>query len=139
MDTIYAAVMRSSLAPSSAEDMGYMVAAAQAEEMSMSGHVVLADAVTGEPGTRAIWDAAPGQAVTVELVCSDVDAHRARVERRRAETPPDACSVPDWPTVASRRRVAWDRATLRLDSAREAPEVLAHRLRAALACARPSF
>ena len=137
-DTIDAAVMRSSLAPSSAEEVGTVVAAAQAEEMLVPGHVVLADAVTGEPEAHAIWDAVPGQAATVEVVCSDVDVHRARVERRRAETPPDACSVPDWPAVASRRWVAWDRPTLRLDSAREAPEVLAHRLRAAPACAHPS-
>ena len=128
VDTIEAAVMRSVLAPASVEDAGYRVAAAQAEEMTAGGHVVVADAVNADPEGRAIWGSA---ALVVEVVCSDTATHRARVERRRDETPVET-HVPDWPAVATRRWVPWGRPALRLDTARASPGALASRLREAL-------
>ena len=123
VDAIEAAVTASALRPTSAQDAGCRVAAAQAEEMLACGHVVVADAVNAEPEGRAIWGPAT---LVVELTCSDPAAHRARVERRRAEAPPET-RVPDWRAVAARRWVPWDRPVLRLDSADAPPEALAAR------------
>ena len=128
VDTIEAAVMASLLRPASAEDAGYRVAAAQAEEMLAGGHVVVADAANAGPEGRAIWGPAT---LVVEVVCSDRAAHRTRVERRRAETP-FGTWVPDWPAVVARRWVPWDRPVLRLDAADAPPEALAARMWGAL-------
>ena len=125
VDTIEAAVTASALRPASAEDAGYRVAAAQAVEMVAGGHVVVVDAVNADPEGRAIWGPAT---LVMEVVCSDPEAHRVRVERRRAEAPPGT-RVPDWPAVAARRWVPWDPPVPRLDTAVASAEALATRLR----------
>lgn len=130
VDTIEGAVMRSVLRPASAEDIGYLVAAAQAEEMIAGGHVVVADAVNAEPSGRVIWDVVPGPRLTVEVVCTDRALHRARVEERYTRTPPGALTS-DWPAVEARPWVPWDRPVLRLDTAEASPEALAGELRRA--------
>lgn len=128
VDAIEAAVMRSVLRLTSAEDTGYLVAAAQAEEMIAGGHVVVGDAVNAEPRGRVIWDVVPGPRLTVEVVCSDRALHESRVGRRHAQASPGAL-VSDWPAVEARRWVPWDRPVLRLDSARASPEALAEAVR----------
>ena len=130
IDAIEAAVMASALrptsdAPDALGDVGYRIAAAQAEDLTAAGHVVLGDAANAVPEARAAWGPA---ALVVEVVCSDPAAHEARVRRRHAEDP----ATPGWATASARRWVPWDRPVLRLDAARATPEALAERLRAAL-------
>ena len=127
IDAIEAAVMASALRPAadhpdSLGDVGYRVAAAQAEELSAGGHVVLGDAANAVPEARAAWGPA---ALVVEVICSDPAAHEARIRRRHAEEP----GTPDWEAVRARRWEPWDRPVLRLDTARAAAGALADGLR----------
>lgn len=124
IDTIEAALMRSVLRPASVEDMGYLVAAAQAAELIGGGHVVVGDAVNATSEGRAAWDVVPGPRLTVEVVCSDEVRHRKRIEDRWAVDPRRS----NWAAVEARRWVPWDRPVLRLDTAEETPEALAERL-----------
>lgn len=132
VDTIEGAVTSSCLRvdrddPAGLGDVGYRVAAAQARELGAAGHVVLGDAVNAVPEARAAWGE---PALVVEVVCSDRALHRARVEGRRARTPPGTYT-PDWPAVEARPWVPWDRPVLRLDTAEASPEALAGELRRA--------
>ena len=64
--------------------MAYAVAA---DNLAL-GRTVIADCVNPWPLTREAWRAVAGRAgvrvVEVEVVCSDVDEHRRRVESRVA-------------------------------------------------------
>ena len=125
VDAIEAAVSASALRPASAEDAGYRVAAAQAEEMAAGGHVVVGDAVNEDPAGREIWGPA---ALVVEVVCSDRAAHEARVRARHAQ----AAGTPGWEAVRARHWEPWGRPVLRLDTAHATPEALAEELWRAL-------
>lgn len=66
----------------------YGVVAAVAEQQLRMGHPVIADAVNAAPAAREVWQAlAEGYGCelrVLEVVCSDEDLHRARVEQRNA-------------------------------------------------------
>lgn len=55
VDTIEQAICESELAPATAIDAGYRVAAAQAVELTEQGQDVVCDAVNADPRARAIW------------------------------------------------------------------------------------
>ena len=55
VDTIEQAICESLLAPDSAIDAGYRVAAAQAAELASLGHDVVCDAVNADARGRALW------------------------------------------------------------------------------------
>ena len=84
------------------------------------GHTVIADCVNPWPLTRAAWRAvaerAGVRAIEVEVVCSDVDEHRRRVESRVADIP--GHRVPTWAEVLARDYRAWDSERIVIDTAR---------------------
>ena len=67
-------------------DHGYRVAYAVAEDNLRLGRTVIADCVNPWPLTRQEWEAvasrAAARAVSVELVCSNIEEHKRRVESR---------------------------------------------------------
>ena len=67
-------------------DEGYRVAYAVAEDNLRLGRIVIADCVNPWPLTRREWQAVASRAaardVNVELVCSDIEEHKRRVESR---------------------------------------------------------
>src|SRR6266545_8197599 len=71
------------------EGEGYRVAYAVAEDNLRLGRIVIADCVNPWPLTRGEWrsvaDRADVRAADVEVVCSDTDEHRRRVESRTAD------------------------------------------------------
>src|SRR5262245_10762006 len=71
------------------EAEGYRIAYAVAEDNLRLGRSVVADCVNPWPLTRREWrsvaDRAGARAVDVEIVCSDLEEHRRRVESRRAD------------------------------------------------------
>jgi predicted kinase len=102
------------------ESEGYRVAHAVAEDNLRLGRIVVADCVNPWPLTRNEWravaDRAGVRALEVEIVCSDVDEHRRRVESRQ----PDIAShkLPAWSEVLERDYRAWDGDRLVIDTAR---------------------
>jgi predicted kinase len=98
---------------------GYAVAHAVAEDNLRLGLTVIADAVNPWPITRDEWrsvaERAGVRAVDLEIVCSDVDEHRRRVESRSADI--FGHRVPTWSEVIERDYRPWSRDRLVIDTA----------------------
>jgi predicted kinase len=100
-------------------DEGYRVAYAVAEDNLRLGRIVIADCVNPWPLTRNEWHAVANRAlarvVSVELVCSDLDEHKRRVEARM----PDIAHhrLPTWSEVMAHDYRPWDTERLVIDTA----------------------
>jgi predicted kinase len=85
---------------------------------------VIADSVNPLPVTRAAWRDAAARAgkgaVEAEIVCTDLDEHRRRVEAREPDLP--GHTLPTWREVVGREYQPWDREPIRIDTAKTAVE-----------------
>lgn len=101
------------------EGEGYDVARAVAEDNLRVGLSVVADCVNPWPVTRNEWQAVASRvgvrAMHVEIVCSDVDEHRRRVESRVADI--TGHRLPTWSDVLQRDYRPWDGERLVIDTA----------------------
>jgi predicted kinase len=98
---------------------GYLAAYRLAADNLGLGRVVVADSVnpleiTRHAYRRAALDAGVGS-LEVEVVCSDVEVHRQRVETRQTEV--EGLVPPTWSEVRALHYEAWNRRHLILDSA----------------------
>ncbi|KQQ82905.1 hypothetical protein ASF73_18775 [Xanthomonas sp. Leaf131] len=115
---------------------GYLVAYAIAEANLRQGQVVVADSVNPLPVTRDAWrDVARrthSRLLEIEVVCSDRDVHRQRVESRHSEVA--GLRMPDWSSVLAHDYVAWTEPHWVIDSAvlsaEQAVAEIMHRLAA---------
>lgn len=102
------------------EGEGYSVAYAVAEDNLRLGRTVVADCVNPWPLTRKTWrsvaDRAGAPIVEVEIVCSDVDEHKRRIESRSTDI--TGHKLPTWSEVLERDYRAWDRERVVVDTAR---------------------
>lgn len=98
---------------------GYYAAAAVAVDNLRNGLDVVADSVNPWPDSRRIWleaaKRAEAAAVKVEVICSDEDEHRQRVETRHSDI--EGQTLPSWRDVLERGYVPWREADLCLDTA----------------------
>jgi len=105
-------------------DEGYRVGYAVAEDNLRLGRIVVADAVNPWPLTRDAWRSVAARsgvrALDVEIVCSDEDEHKRRVEARTPDIP--GHTLPTWQEVHERDYRPWDRERLVIDTARCGPE-----------------
>ena len=101
------------------DDKGYRVAYALAEDNLRVGLTVIADSVNPDAMTRDAWRAvarrANVRAIDIEIVCSDVEEHRRRVESRTSDI--QGFTVPTWREVVEREYDAWERVDVRVDTA----------------------
>ena len=131
IDTIEHALHVAGVAPM--DDKGYRVAYALAEDNLKVGLTVIADSVNPIAITRDAWRAvarrANVRAIDVEIVCSDLEEHRCRVESRTSDI--EGFTVPTWRDVIAREYDAWDRVDVCVDTAgRSIDEVCATLARA---------
>ena len=102
------------------EEEGYTVAHAVAADNLALGRTVIADCVNPWPLTRGAWRVVAQRAgvrvVEVEMVCSDVQEHRRRVESREPDIP--GHELPAWKDVVERDYRPWTSARLVIDTAR---------------------
>jgi predicted kinase len=102
------------------DEHGYRVAYAVAEDNLRLGRTVIADCVNPWPLTRREWQAvasrAAARAISVELVCSDIEEHKRRVESRSPDI--DRHRVPTWSEVMAHDYRPWDSDRLVVDTAR---------------------
>jgi predicted kinase len=119
IDSIEQAIRESGAVPGSPGDAGYRAAYAVAEDNLRLGRDVIGDSVNPWMLTRNAWrDAglrAGAQVVEVEIVCSDIEQHRRRLETRTSEVP--GLILPDWQAVIGRDYHPWDRDRLTIDTA----------------------
>ena len=121
VDSIEQAIRDSGVVPGDLRDAGYRAAQAVAIDNLRFGRDVIADCVNDWKIARDGWQAvglrAGVEVVWVEIVCSDPDEHRRRVEARASEVP--RLELPDWPAVVGRDYHDWDRERLVVDTAGE--------------------
>ena len=114
-------------------DHGYRVAHAVAEENLGIGHTVIADSVNGWAVSRGPWrqvaERAAASYLEVEVVCSDPDEHRRRVETRTADIA--GHRLPSWEEVVARDYEPWG-ADLVVDTARLSLEEAVAKIRSAV-------
>lgn len=100
-------------------DEGYRVAYAVAEDNLRLGQIVVADSVNPWSLTRNDWREVARRAAVpsldVEVVCSDLEEHRRRVESRTGDIPDHR--LPTWQQVLARDYHPWDRERLVVDTA----------------------
>jgi predicted kinase len=98
---------------------GYGVAYAVAEDNLRLGRAVVADCVNPWPLTRNEWrsvaERAGVEALVVEIVCSDADEHRRRVESRSPDIP--GHRLPSWRDVLERDYRPWEEERVVIDTA----------------------
>jgi predicted kinase len=135
IDSIELAIRESGVTVVSLDDAGYRVGYAVAEDNLRLGRVVIADSVNPLPITRDAWRAVADRAqvplVEVELICSDKNEHRRRVEQRLCKPPADG--GPTWAEVVARDYREWDRDHVVVDTATQTPDQLVANLQSMLA------
>ena len=119
IDAIEQAIRDSGIGDGPMTDTGYRVGYAVAEDNLRLGRLIIADSVNPIAASRDAWRAAATRAgvraVDVEVVCSDPEAHRARVEARVADIP--GHRLPSWPEVVAREYEPWQGDRLVIDTA----------------------
>jgi predicted kinase len=122
IDSIEGALHRAGI--TSISDEGYRIAYALAEDNLKLGLTVIADSVNPVAITRDAWRAvarrANVRAVEVEIVCSDREEHRRRVESRTSDI--EGFTGPTWREVIEREYEHWDPVDARIDTARRTVE-----------------
>jgi predicted kinase len=112
---------------------GYVIANALAAETLLIGRTVIADCVNPVAASRNGWretaDRCAACLVEIELVCSDADLHRRRVESRPTDVV-SGHSQPTWDDVVKRDYESWDREHLVLDTATDTVDHLTDRAEA---------
>jgi predicted kinase len=103
---------------------GYMVAYGVALDNLRLGLDVVADSVNPLPVTRDAWrDVAKDAGVPyteIEVICSDAQEHRRRVETRSSTVP--GLVLPTWSQVVNRTYEPWDQERVVVDTAGRTPE-----------------
>ncbi|MGA2236451.1 MAG: AAA family ATPase [Terriglobales bacterium] len=111
IDSIEQAIRDSGVVSQSLNDAGYRAGYAVAEDNLRSGRTVIADSVNPLKITRDAWigvaDLAQVSAVEVEVVCSDPEQHKRRVETRASDV--EGLRPPTWQEVVSREYEPWER------------------------------
>lgn len=135
VDTVEGAMRRAGLSFELIGASGYDALMALAADNLANGLAVVADGVNPVEASRAGWRDAAARAgapiLEVEVVCSDPDEHRRRVEGR-GEGVPGLPRV-TWAWVADCGYEPWTRERLVVDTARTTPEEAAALIEAALA------
>jgi predicted kinase len=128
VDLVEVAMVRSGVAPGDSVGIGaYASLVALADGNLGMGHAVVIDAVNPTEPPRRMWrDLAHRRAVplrVVEVVCSDVDEHRRRVEMREADV--EGHVMPRWADVLAREYEPWTEQRLTVDTAVDTDAILA--------------
>jgi predicted kinase len=123
-DTIEHAMRECGLRNDQIGGMGYVVAYRITTENLRLGNRVVVDTVNPWQLTRDDWRRAATDAgaeyVDVEIVCSDPEEHRRRIESRVSDI--KDFPLPTWQDVVDREYHEWDVEPLRIDTAHAKPE-----------------
>jgi predicted kinase len=133
VDDLEDAMLRSGLRNSFEVGLAaYLGAEALAEANLLIGAHVVIDAVNDHPYARGQWthlsERTGAPLVYIEVLCSDVELHRQRLEHRAR--PYAALPEPTWESLLPRREALaqWADERIRVDSANANPGALAARI-----------
>ena len=134
IDTIEQALRDSAMMSQPINDEGYRVAYGIAEDNLRLGRTVIADSVNPIQLSRDAWidvaHRAHARAVEVEVICSDPQLHRQRVETRSVDI--RGLSLPTWENVICREYEPWQREHIVIDTAGRSVAESVEELRMAL-------
>ena len=123
IDSIEQAIRESTSGALEVIDAGYCVGYAIAADNLRLGRTVVADSVNPLHATRDAWrqvaESASVEAVEVEVICSNADVHRRRVEARTSDVP--RLRLPTWAEVTARDYEPWMRNRIVIDTATATP------------------
>jgi predicted kinase len=118
IDSIEQAMRDSGTMSQPLNDTGYRVAYAIAEDNLRLGRTVIADSVNPIQLTRDAWVAVAHRvqvgAVEVEVICSDAQQYRQRVETRHTDI--SGLRLPTWEEIISREYEPWGRKHIVIDT-----------------------
>jgi predicted kinase len=124
IDTIEQALRVCGTLPAGVLTEGYAVAYRVAEDNLRAGGTVIADSVNPLAITRDAWVAVAVRTavplVEVEVICSDPEEHRRRVEGRAGDVP--GLALPTWEAVQRREYEQWNRPHVVLNAALQSVE-----------------
>ncbi|SCZ45697.1 AAA family ATPase [Afifella marina] len=119
IDSIESALRSSGVVDGDMKDASYRAAYAVAADNLALGHRVIADCVNPWMLTRDAWRdvalTADAELLELEVICTDRDAHRHRVEARIIEA--DGGRGPGWQEVVARDYRPWTRPVLVVETA----------------------
>ncbi|NUP25999.1 MAG: ATP-binding protein, partial [Nocardia sp.] len=117
IDTFEAAIV-STLMPFENNPVGYVAASWVAEDQLRGGRSVVVDACNNLWEARAMWTGlvrgSPARLHWVEVICSDTDEHRRRVEARAPDRPGQG--NPTWAQVRARHWEPFTEARILIDN-----------------------
>lgn len=120
IDVIEQAIREAGVLATDVGTSGYGVANALALSNLSLGHTVVADCVNPVEESRAAWKAIASttgvELINIEVVCSDSQEHRRRVETRTGDIP--GLVPPTWQSVSAHEYEPWDKMPLTIDTAR---------------------
>ena len=103
---------------------GYQIAFAIALENLKNGLSVVADSTNPALESREAWISVANKASSpfteIEVICSDKNEHKERVERRQTDIP--NLLLPSWESVTTRQYHSWKTARIVIDTAGKTPE-----------------
>jgi predicted kinase len=132
VDTAEAAMLKAGLPRSDETGLAaYVVVRDLAAVQLRLGRSVIIDAVNGVEEAREMWrDLATecgATSLVVEVICSNSEEHRRRVESRAAPTPP--LPAPTWEQVRTREYLPWTEPILTVDTVKPTDETISRILR----------
>lgn len=134
IDSIEQAILDSGMVCGPMNDAGYRVAHSVAEDNLRLERSVVADCVNPIQLSRDAWirvgQRAGVRSVEVEIVCSDREEHRRRVESRIGDI--RGAKLPTWREVLAREYHPWNREHVTLDTTGRSVEESVKTLREAL-------
>lgn len=124
IDTIEQAIVACTAEGSNVGPAGYVIAYRVAADNLRLGLSVVADSVNPVEASRMAWyetaEAAGVGWLDLEIVCSDADEHRRRVEERMADIA--GHKLPSWSDVMRREYEPWTRERFVIDTAHRSAE-----------------
>lgn len=123
IDTIEQAIRHSGALAGDVGRSGYLVANELALSNLRIGHTVIVDCVNPVMESRVTWSDIASDAgvrlVDIQVICSDTDEHRRRVETRTADIP--GLTPPTWESVLNHEYELWVDAPFCIDTALTSP------------------
>lgn len=119
IDTIEQAIRDADVLAGDVGRSGYGVALGLAASNLRPGHAVVVDCVNPVSESRLAWAAMARQSgsalINIEVVCSDEQEHRRRIENRQVDVP--GLAPPTWQSVLNHEYEIWEQPRLVLDTA----------------------
>ncbi|QHD00049.1 kinase [Pseudomonas sp. S04] len=124
IDTIEQAIRNACVLVQDVGTSGYLVANELALSNLRLGHTVVVDCVNPVSASRNTWHAtatsAGAELLDIEVICSDTEEHRRRVETRTTDIP--GLTPPTWASVLAHDYEPWNPPPFYIDTAQLSPD-----------------